>query len=214
MGWCLLFLLWFFIQDVHAQPSQLPVALTHYVLDSFTIGKVLMKSGATSVQKMNYNILTGEMIFESGGKFLAIAAPQEVDTVFLGQRTFVPVEEHFYEWLTGTQPALFKEYGYSIKEPETEAGFGATSTTTAAAPLKQLIRSGGAYELRLPDEYKVIPKYSFWVQKEGRFYKLNNIKSLVNLYPAKKHWINEWWKKHDAQFSKHEDLIALIAAMQ
>jgi hypothetical protein len=202
------------MQEVHAQSAQLPVAVVHYALDSFTTGKVLMKSGATYVQKMNYNIITSEMIFESGGKFLAIAAPQEVDTVFLGQRRFVPVEKQFYEWLTGTQPALFKEYGCSVREPGMEVGYGATSSATASAPLRQLIISGGAYALKLPDDFKVTPKYSYWVQKETRFYKLNNAKNLVNLYPAKKHWINEWWKNHDARFSKEEDLIALVAAMQ
>lgn len=210
---CLFFLLWFYVQGVHAQQSNFQVGLVHYVLDSFTTGRVLMKSGAISEQKMNYNILTGEMIFESGGKFLAIANPQEVDTVFLGQRRFVPVEEHFYEWLSGTQPALFKEYGCIVKEPGTETGFGST-TTTAATSLKQLIKSGGAYALKLPDDFKVIPQNSYWVRKETRYYKLNNTKQLVNLYPAKKNWMEDWWKSHNARFSRQEDLVALIAAMQ
>lgn len=210
---CLFFLTLFYVQGLHAQRSNHLVALVHYVLDSFTTGRVLMKSGVTSEQKMNYNIVTGEMIFENGGKFLAIANPQEVDTIFLGQRKFVPVEEHFYEWLAGVQPALFKEYGCTIKEPPAETGFGST-TTSAANSLKQLIKSGGAYELKLPDDFKIIPRYSYWVRKEARFYKLNNTKQLVNLYPAKKNWIDDWWKSHNARFSKQEDLIALIAAMQ
>lgn len=208
----LLFLMLVSTMIVKAQSSQ-AVPLVHYVLDSFTNGKVLMKSGTSSEQKMNYNILTGEMIFIDNGKFLAIATPEEVDTVFIAQRKFVPVEGHFYEWLAGIQPALLKEYSSTIEEPKTETGFGSTNTT-AANSLKQLIRSGGAYELKLPDDFKFIPKNSYWVEKDKRLYKVTNVKQLINLYPAKKSWIEDWWKQHDARFSKQEDLVALVTAMQ
>jgi hypothetical protein len=126
---------------------------------------------------------------------------------------FVTVEEHFYEWLTGSQPALFKEHTCTIKEPGMETGFG-TTNTMAASSLTKLVKNGSAYELKLPDDFKVIPSYSYWIKKGANFYKLTNIKQLTNLYPAKKGWITEWWKKTDARFSKQEVVKALITAMQ
>lgn len=201
-------------QGATAQPGSRNVALLHYALDSFGAGTVLLRNGNSSKQTLNYNVLTGEMIFVSNGQCLALAAPQDVDTVFLGSRKFVPVDEKFYEWLGGTQPALYKEYTGTVKEPGVEAGFGGKTATTAAAALTNFIQSGGAYQLRLPDEFQVIPGHAYWVRKGENFYKLANTKQLANLYPAKKNWIEDWWKKAAGRFANTQDVTRLVLAMQ
>ena len=195
-----------------AQVSR-PVQLVHYALDSFSAGKVLMKSGSTSEQQLNYNLVTGEMIFQQNGRFMAIASPQEVDTVYVSNRKFVPAGEHFYEWLTGHDPTLFEEYTCSVKEPGAETGFGKTNTS-ATASMNTLVKSGGAYELKLPDDFKVIPSHNFWIRKDGKLFKVNNAQQMGKAFPDKKDWIGDWMKKNNASFSKQEDLINLVKALQ
>jgi len=207
------FLSFFFIQGLNAQPSNKPVQLLHYILDSFSTGKILMKSGVTTEQRLNYNLLTEEMIFQSNGSFMAIANPQEVDTVFIQNRKFVPVDSRFYECLTGDEPALFEEYTCSIREPGAETGFGATNTS-ATTSLNSLVKSGGAYELKLPNEFKVIPGHNYWLKKEGKFFKINSGQQLVKLFPSKKQWIVDWMKAKNTNFSKQEDVIALVKSIQ
>ncbi|MGD6771263.1 hypothetical protein VQ049_13120, partial [Staphylococcus arlettae] len=48
------------------------VYLTHYVFDQFQKGKIFFKSGSTQEVSLNYNTLTAEMVYEDGGKYLAI----------------------------------------------------------------------------------------------------------------------------------------------
>ena len=73
----------------NAQRPSAAVQLSHYVFDSFSKGKVQLKSGTFSEQSLNYNILTGEMIFDNGGRLLAINDPKGVDTVFIQGRKFI-----------------------------------------------------------------------------------------------------------------------------
>ena len=146
-----------------AQRATPVVRLSHYVLDSFTTGNVLLKSGARYNQKLNYNALTGEMIFDADGKYLAIAEPQNVDTVFIQDRTFVPVENRFYELLLPAAAPLFLEYTCTVQEPGSSIGYGTASNTTAATSLKTLINSGGAYDLKLPDDFKVKSGRNYWI---------------------------------------------------
>lgn len=208
----LLFL--FFANSSYAQRAAPPVALAHYVFDSFRSGKVQQKSGAVSEQPLNYNILTGEMIFDAGGKYLAIAAPQNVDTVFIDGRKFVPVENKFYEVLTQTAAPLLLEFTYTVQEPGASLGYGATSTTTAATPLKTLIQTGGAYALQLPDDFKVKPGRAYWILKDGRYLKANNAQQLHKIFPARKSRLNELVKKNNTRFQKKEDVIALVQQLQ
>ena len=138
---CIYTLLCFIALSAKSQVSDEPVRLLHYALDSFVSGKVLLKSGAISNQRLNYNLVTQEMIFEDHGTYLAIAHPENVDTVFLGSGKFVPVKNAFYEILTGTTYPLFIAYTCTVKEEGNATGYGNT-TTGAATPIRSLETGG------------------------------------------------------------------------
>ena len=207
-------LIWMLLLSVTAT-AQTPrgVTLLHYALDSFTAGTVLLKNGTTTPAVLNYNTLTGEMIFVTNGKYLALAVPQDVDTVFIAQRRFVPVANKFCEWLGGTQPALFKEYTCTVKDPGTNAGFGKTNTT-AATSLNTLVRSGGAYELSLPADFELLPATAYYLRSKGKFYKLANAQAASKAIPAKKAVIEEWLKTHPSKFSTQEEVVQFVQAIQ
>jgi hypothetical protein len=201
------------VQEGSAQTANHGVALLHYALDSFSAGTVLLKNGTSTQQKLNYNSLTGEMIFAAGDKFLALAQPQEADTVFIGQRKFVPVANKFLEWLGGTQPALFKEYSSTVKEPAIEAGYG-KSTTTAATSLSSMVQSGAAYRLKLPDEFEVVPSTAYFLRSKGKFYKFTNAQQAAKSLPAKKPAIDEWLKTRSSKFTNEAEMLRFVQAIQ
>ena len=73
--------------------------LSHYLFPEFIQGEVRLKSGTITGSRLNYNALTEEMIFESNGKYLAIAKPESVDTIYIQGRKFIPEGKIFYEIL-------------------------------------------------------------------------------------------------------------------
>lgn len=207
------FVFLFFVANTATAQTSRGVTLLHYALDSFSAGTVLLKNGTATPATLNYNTLTGEMIFITNGKYLALASPQDADTVFIPPHKFVPVANKFLEWLGGTQPALFKEYTCTVKEPGADAGFGKTNTT-AATSLNALIRSGGAYELSLPAGYELLPATAYYLRSRGKFYKLSNPQQAAKSIPAKKAAIEEWLKTHPAKFSSDEEAKAFVQAIQ
>lgn len=196
-----------------AQPNAKLVKLDHYVMDSFASGIVKQKSGQVTNQVLNYNLITKEMIFEQGGQYLAIAQPENIDTVFINQRKFVPVHNGFYEYLTGSAYPLFAEYTCTVKEPGVQTGFG-KSNTTASVSMQSLIRDGGAYGLKLPDEFEVIPGHSLYIRKDGTFFKIKNEQQLIKLFPDKKEMIRDWIKKNKTNFSRNEDVVLLVQQIE
>ena len=196
-----------------AQSSSKLVKLEHYVLDSFVNGEVKLKSGRVTNQFLNYNLITKEMIFEQGGRYLAIANPEEVDTVILNQRKFVLLSNAFYEYLAGSVYPLFAEYTCTIKEPGVQTGFG-KSNTTASVSMRALIREGGAYGLKLPDEFEVIPGRSLHIRKDGKFFKIKSEQQLIKLFPDKKEMIRDWVKSNKTNFSRNDDVALLVQQIQ
>ncbi|MEJ7587865.1 MAG: hypothetical protein WKI04_09930 [Ferruginibacter sp.] len=133
-----------------AQFSNAPVRLMHYVLDSFIVGTVKVKSGKTYQQRLNYNILSGEMVFDDNGKLLAIADPAQVDTIVIQGRKFIPLKNKFYEVLTGGPAPLLLEFTCQVEEPGASVGYGTASPTTNATSLKSFIKTGKVNDLKLP----------------------------------------------------------------
>ncbi len=210
----LIILILFVTAVAKAQRSNDVIQLTHYVFNEFTPGTVTMKSGETSYQILNYNILTNEMIFNTDGKFLAIANPENVDTVYIADRKFIPLNNKFYEVLVNAEMPLLLEFTATISEPGTPTGYGGSSTTTASTSYKSLIGSSGAYSLKLPENFKVVPGFVYWIMKDGQLQKVANVKQLAKIFPDKKDVINDAIKKNDLKLSKREDIIMLIRLIE
>lgn len=206
-------ILLFEVLFANAQTNDKPVKLIHYALDSFTTATIRLKSGKVYRQVINYNLVTKEMIFETNGRYLAIAEPDAVDTIYVEQRRFVPVGKAFYEWLSGSVYPLFIEYACTIKEPGANTGFGNTSTTAAVA-MKSLLKDGGAYSLRLPDDYEVVPKNFLYIRKDGKYHKVSNDQQLLKLFPGKRAFIKDWIKENKTDFSSASDMKSLVQQLQ
>jgi hypothetical protein len=191
--------------------TQEAVPITHYVFPTFCKGRVFQKSGSVDEAMLNYNVLSREMIFESSpGQYLALADPGTIDSVLILGRIFIPVNNEFYESLTKTAYPLFLQYACTVKEPGSDIGYGMSSVTTASPAIKSLIKSGGAYTLKLPDGFEVMPVYNYWVWTDGRYQKVNNAKQLAAALPAKKETIGELVKKNNTNFSKKQDIVKLV----
>jgi len=173
-----------------AQELNMPVRLIHYVFDSFSKGKVQVKSGIISEQVLNYNMLTNEMVFDDGGRLLAIANPADVDTIFIQGRKFIPVNNKFYEVLANNTTPLLMEFTCKIEEPAVSVGYGNASTTTNTTSYTSLVGTGAVYRIKLPDDFKLITGYIFWIRKDGKYQKAGNAKQVINIFPEKKELIN------------------------
>ncbi|MEP7143838.1 MAG: hypothetical protein ABI707_13245 [Ferruginibacter sp.] len=83
-----------------------------------------------------------------------------VDTVFIQGTKFIPVNNKFYEVLTNTAAPLFVEFTSIIEDSSVSAGYSNSTPTTNTGSLKVLPGLSKAYEMKLPDEFKVTPVYN------------------------------------------------------
>lgn len=183
----------------------------HYLLPEFTRGKVLLKAGVTRELKMNYNLITEEMIFEYPGKYLALTEIETIDTIYILDRKFIPSGKIFHELLLKTPAVLFARYVCDVTPPGKEAGYGTTSQTTSIMSVDQLFsKKGRAYELQLPDDYVITPRTEFLLQKGSELVRIYNIKQVIKAYPEKEALIKKYAKDKKTDFGKQEDVISLI----
>lgn len=183
--------------------------LTQYLFPEFKEGSVLQKSGTVTKTQLNYNTLTQEMIFKQGEQFLALDKIQDIDTVYLNDKKFVPGDNLFYEVATQTPVALLLQHTSDIIPSGNETGFG-KSQTTAVTNVTDLKRGGRAYSLSLPDEYSFKNKTACFLRKDGKDILITNIKDVKNVFAGKESMIEDYTKKNKVNFKRAETLAALI----
>jgi hypothetical protein len=188
------------------------IELSHYLFPEFTQGTILLKSGIKGNALLNYNSLSEEMIFEKNGKKLAIGKDELdlVDTVFINERKFFPLNNKFVELIYHSKYDLYAEHKCSMKEPGRPAAYGGTTETTSSQSLSSFTAGGVVYNLKLPDGYVVKPFIFYWLKENGVLNKFINMKQLMRLFDDRKDIIRAYVKNNKVEFNNMESIVQLI----
>jgi hypothetical protein len=195
----------------YTQTNLMPV--THYVFPEFTKGIVLMKDGTENEASLNYNSLTSEMIFDTRGTKLALSQLETIDTVFIGNRKFVPKENSFIELLFKSKYSLFVEYKSKMKDPGKPAGYGTTSQTSAITTYSKYFSNGRVYDMQLPEGFETQASVVYWLDKDGKMDKFLSIHQLSKMFKEKENVFKSFTKKNDVDYDDQKSIIELIRYM-
>ncbi len=184
--------------------------ITHYLFSEFFAGKILMKTGKIEESRLNYNSLTEEMIFENRGKYLALANVNAIDTVYIQDRKFIPGGNVFYEIPVNIKVPLLIRHTCRVIPPGKPTAYGGTSETTSVTIINNFLQSGRAYNLKLPDDYKITSSTNFYIKLENNYIRINNVKQVIKCFPDKEKEIKEFVKLNGTDFDNQKDLTDLI----
>jgi hypothetical protein len=197
-----------------AQSLKKPISLSHYVFSDFIQGDVLKKTGAKEKALLNYNSLTEQMIFDQNGTRLALTQLFTIDTVYIANRKFIPVDSMFYEVLSSRSSiSLYVKHKCSVSIPGTSIGYGMNTTTSSATPVSRLPlgQGGAAYDLHLPDNYKINPQTKFFLkQLNDGLIEIRGVKQLSKVFPQKSQLIKNFADKNHVDFTDQDALIELL----
>ena len=181
-----------------------------YVLDQFVAGKVYMHSGEVVPKQLNYNGVTQEMVFEESGSMLALKYPEKVDSVVLGKRLFVNEKGAFYERVGVWQEGLFVLYHYRVIPPSSNAGYGSDGSVTSSTNLSSLSGRTMMYQLKLPENYRIVPSSECYLKTKGAFHRLHQIAVLAELFPEKKAALKEFARQQHLKMNEVDDVKRLV----
>jgi hypothetical protein len=183
-----------------------------YVFPEFVKGSVSQKGGGVAEAVLNYNVITQEMMFDQNGSRLVLDQADNIDTLYIANRKFIPARSVYFEKLTNTSIPLFVQFkGKAVPvgsskpggESNTVGGMNGTKKSDDAQKLT-------SYNLQLPDNYVLKASNEYWVQKEGAFYPANNLKKLVKLFSGKEAAIEAYIKENNLRIDNQADMIKLV----
>ena len=188
--------------------------LSHYLFPEFTKGVVLMKTGVKNEALLNYNSLTEEMIFDNKGTKLALGQLDQVDTVYIQNRKFFPLNKKFVEIVYQSKYALYAEHKCNVKDPGKPAAYGGTSQTSATTTYSSYFSGGQVYELKLPEGFETRPFIDYWLKKDGEVNKFLSVRQMSKLFGEKENLCKAYLKKNDVKYENQEGIVEMIKFLE
>jgi len=189
--------------------------LPQFLFPGFTKGVVIMKSGVSFSSSLNYNMVDEIMVTELNGAYRYATRPQDIDTIFLENRKFVPFEKIFYEVLL-SGPAPFFLQNKSLYTPiGSPVGYGMKSQSVGNTKFSRYEMGSVVYQyndvvyIDLPPNVTVTPASVNWVRKNNTMEKFANERQLLKIFPEKEIQLKEFFKREKPDMKDREDLIKL-----
>lgn len=184
---------------------------TQYLFPEFAECTVRMKTGSQQSLVANYNTLTEKLVFIKDSVRYDMTKIMFIDTVTISCRKLVPVNEVFYEVLINAPVSLFIQHKSNLIPPGQPSGYGGTSQTSSIQSVSSISSRSGVYNLKLPDDYTVIPSPVFWVRREGVMSEFLNKKQFLKIFPDIDDKIEVYIKDNHLKIDNRDDLVKLVS---
>jgi len=180
------------------------------LFESFSDGAVLMKSGEIEKSVLNYNTDDQTIVFVKNRKYMVLTGLEEIDTIYILQRKFVPVNNTVYEVIASTlTEGIFIGYTNKIRPvtPVADHGGVTMQSTNQVSNTVSDIYINRVYK----KNYSIEIFKHFRLGKNNRLYKIDNEKQFVKLFSSKaKPVITAYINQNAINFKSETDLIKLF----
>ena len=187
-----------------------------YIFPEFVQGTVHFKDGSDQAASLNYNSFFQEMIFQQNGRMMAVDNTSAIDTVYLRNSKFIPVDTMFYEVRKANGSATYYVlHGCKVSREEvnTNSAYSGKSVTGAVQTIDLGIfrlSAASPYDLKLPVAYRVTHSQLFFVKNEKRMLPLNNMRQMKKALPGHNEVLKTFLKSNDIDFSNEGDIQKLL----
>lgn len=181
-----------------------------YLFPDFNQCKLKMKDNHTKTAVMNYNIVTGFMVFIRDDEYLDLLNPEMVDTIYLNDRLFIPVGKAFYEVLQSRPLPLFVQHKGEVLPPGKPAAYGGTSQTSSSDYSTTVNLPGGQFNLPLPTDFKVRMTTIYWIRQNDEWLDFTTGTQFLKLCPGKKDSLKSFIKENRIKMNNPEHVKKLV----
>lgn len=175
----------------------------------FKGGNILMKSGTINEAFLNYNMVDEEMLMDRGGEYRVLSKPEEVDTIFLGDKKFVWIDKLFYEVVSVGKVSIFIQHKSRYVSVGTPTAYGMTSQTNASPTVSTVQGGNQVRHLEKPDNVKVTCIDVYWARIGSEMHRFSNFKQFAKLFDDKETTVRDYVKSNNLEVKSPVDLKKL-----
>ncbi|WP_455672105.1 hypothetical protein [Phocaeicola sp.] len=199
----LLFIAALSFQDALAQKKRL------MLFDNYTKGTVLMKNRARVNAELNFDATNNNMMFKQGSEEMILTNVNQIDTVYIGNRKFIPIKNIYLESVSTKHGDIYIHWNMKNAYKGKKGAMGMT-TQAKVETINTAEYQYGVYENQYVDVYQLSNENEYYLFKKGKPAIVKNEKTLLKSFPENKDAIKGYIKEQKVSFSKVDDIIKLL----
>lgn len=208
----MLFLATLFVMPFLGQSQYLTdsVNLKSFLFEKFLDGAVLMKSGAIEHAPLNYNTDDQNIVFIKNGKYMVIEDLEQVDTIYLQHKKFIPINKVIYQVVSETSPVALL-VSYTNKKRPLIATSDHTGTSKQSISQVSNTMTDVYVNRNFQVTYSVELLKHYWFNKNEQIYKVSPQKNFLKSFPSKSRYdIEKYIAEKNINLNYEPDLIELV----
>lgn len=189
-----------------------------FLLDDFTEAQIKFRNGSQTVVSLNYDASNKTMLFKQGEELMEVTNTSTVDTVFVGDRRFIPAEKGFYEVVFLNNGTVFVDWLLKDVNVGSKGALGAV--TQGSVHNLQMSNLGlNATEMYTPykrqklgstDVYRRKSDNTYYVNRENKLIKIKTLKQLTKAFSTHKDKITAFAKENDIDMKETHDVLVIL----
>jgi hypothetical protein len=187
-----------------------------YRYPRFTRGYILFKNDQIASALLNYNRLSGQILFISPkGDTLEPADPRDIRHVAIGSDTFHYFEKGYVELITHYPGInLFKKQTIQYNGKEKKGAYGAYSSATAANSIDKVADNHAIEKIGVDENDLYATETRYYLAGASGSLITAGKKGFRKLFPGKQKELEDYLSGNRISFSRQEDLIKLLEYLQ
>jgi hypothetical protein len=182
-----------------------------YLFDDFQGGRVVMKDRRSINCQLNYNFLTDEMLFiDEKGKKMALANPDEVLHIYIGNRLFLPTSKGYFEVIEKEPVSLLYKWTCNVADKGKEGAMGLTTDAPSVYQMNQFSFDAKLWKLPVDKQAVVSVEVIPYLLVKTNPEIIKGEKDFLKAFPGKRSQIKSYIEENPVDFRKEKDLRRLI----
>ena len=181
-----------------------------YLFPDFTVGKVAMKTGKDIFLILNYSMVLEKMMFLQRGQVYEMLNYDNVDTIYLQDKKFIPYNKIFLEVALEDKIPLFVRHVGRVLGPSKPAAYGGKSEVSSSSYISFLSTTGEPFRMKNLEELNLKHDYFYWISINGEMKSFITKKQFLQYFPDKKSIIRQYMRQNSIKFDRPEDVKKLV----
>jgi hypothetical protein len=181
-----------------------------YLFPEFRDGNVTLKKGKPIKCKLNYNFMTDEMLFidEKGSK-MALANPEDILSIYIGNRMFIPVSKAYYEVIEKAAISLVYKWTTNITEIGKDGVLGIVTDAPSVYQMNQMSFDNRTWKLDVDKKAVVTVVVVPYLLIKSKCVRIQGWSDFAKAFPGKKSEIKLYLDQNPVDYKKEADLRRL-----
>jgi len=181
-----------------------------FLFPAFQSGRIILKDRKTINCQLNYNFLLDEVLFiDETGKKMALANPQDVQRVYIGNRLFITISKGYYEVIENEPVSLLYKWKCNIAEKGKEGALGITTDAPSIYQMNQISFDARTWNLGVDKEAEVSVEVIPYLKIKSKCVHIKGAKEYLKAFSDKRSEIKLYLDQNPVDFKKEADLRRL-----